>query len=275
MCPLPEISVITACYNHGRFIGDMIDSILAQTLKKFELIIVNDGSTDTTTAELDKWDHPQIKVLHTENQGPSAARNLAIRHARSEIIFNIDADDKAAPELLEKVYGFTVSHPDWSIIYTDLEYFGAKKAPYVLEDYSLNTILYKNVIGSQSFFRKSDWQRVGGYSENLVHGLEDWDFWLSIIELGGQVYKIPEPLVYYRQYKNPSDCRSGRLRLKPRKSRKTILAIFHRHIDLYQREPDVFKYYLNLEKKWAGQNKIIQRLKDIYISVEIRKNYND
>ena len=100
----PKISVITACYNHGKFINEMIESVIQQTFEDYEIIIVNDGSTDDTAEILKNITHEKVKIIHTENHGPADARNTAIKHARAPLIMNLDADDKIAPGLLEKAY---------------------------------------------------------------------------------------------------------------------------------------------------------------------------
>jgi glycosyltransferase involved in cell wall biosynthesis len=103
---MPKISVISACYNHGKYIHEMINSVLNQTFHDFEIIVVNDGSTDDTGNILDSIQNEKIRIIHSEHKGPSHARNLAINNAKSSIIFNLDADDRIAEDLLEK--GFKV-----------------------------------------------------------------------------------------------------------------------------------------------------------------------
>jgi glycosyltransferase involved in cell wall biosynthesis len=264
--PEPELSVITACFNHGKFIHEMLDSVLNQTFPDFEIIIVNDGSTDDTADILDKIANEKVRVIHIENRGPAFARNLAIENARAPVIMNLDADDKIAPGLLEKAYNIFTSNPDIGIVYCDAEYFGAKSGKYEIGEYSPEEMLIGNRIISQAFFRKEDWRSVGGYSDKLLFGLEDWDLWLSIIELGRFVYKIPEKLVYYRTYKNPFDCRSGRRKKDRLKLMRSLVIIFHRHEKLYSVYPEVFQQFAQIEEKLKNENSILRLLKNLYFN---------
>ena len=256
----PAISVITACYNHGRFINEMLASVFSQTFEDYEVIIVNDGSTDDTAEILNRIRHERVKIIHIENSGPSAARNIAIRNSKAPYIFNLDADDKIAPELLSKAYAIINSTPNIGIVYSDAEFFGSKTGKFKLADYSLESMLYDNRIISQSLFRKEDWETVGGYSGELVHDLEDWDFWLLIIELGREVVKIPESLVFYRKYSNPSDCRSGRRLRERMKTLESLAAIFRRHKKSYSMFPDCYAHFLRIEKKLKHENFLIRAI---------------
>jgi len=101
---MPKISIITACFNHGKYIHEMLDSVFAQSFQDFEIIIVNDGSTDNTREILEAIQHNKVRICHTRNRGPAHARNLAIKKAKGEIILNLDADNKIAPTFLEKCF---------------------------------------------------------------------------------------------------------------------------------------------------------------------------
>ncbi len=91
---MPKVSVIIPCYNHGKYIDEAVDSILNQTFKDFEIIIVNDGSTDElTNNKLKQYDKPKTFVINKENEGLSVARNTAIKRAVGEYILTLDADD--------------------------------------------------------------------------------------------------------------------------------------------------------------------------------------
>jgi glycosyltransferase involved in cell wall biosynthesis len=258
----PEISVITPCFNHGKFIPEMIDSVMDQTFQNFEVIIVNDGSTDDTRKILDNITNEKITVIHIENHGPAYARNLAIRKSRAPVIMNLDADDKIAPSLLEKAFNIFISNPDAGIVYSDAECFGAKSGRYEIGEYSLEKMLIGNRIISQAFFRKQDWERVGGYSDELVYNLEDWDFWLLIIELGRDVVRIPEKLVYYRTYENPLECRSGRMKKDRMKTMESLVTIFHRHRELYLNYSEAFQNFSKIESKLNNESYLIRSLKN-------------
>src|SRR5262245_54640863 len=97
-----RMSVLMPCFNHGAFIGDAIDSVLAQTFQDFEIIVVDDGSTDALTNDvLSRLTTPRTTVLRTANQGLPAARNHAAQHASGALFCALDADDKLAPTWFE------------------------------------------------------------------------------------------------------------------------------------------------------------------------------
>ncbi len=266
MSTKPQISVITPCYNHGKYILEMLESLYNQTSSNFEVIIVNDGSTDNTKEILDNIKDNRVKIFHTPNGGPAAARNSAIRNASADYIFNLDADDKIAPTLLEKAYNIitTDTNNNIGIVYCDAIYFGEREGRFELESYSIEKILNNNVIPSVALIRKIDWERVGGYSNKLKFGCEDWDFWLSIIETGRDVVHLKEPLLYYRTYKRLTKSRSGKLYVSSSKNAQTLITIFHRHKELYRQYPEIFNHYSNIEREYKKENSVIRILKDVY-----------
>ena len=115
---MTKVSVVIPCYNQGAFIDDAVNSVLAQTFSDFEIIIVNDGSTDATTnALLERYSRPKTTVIHTENQGVCAARNTAIKAAAGKYILPLDADDKIEPTYLEKAVNVFDNHPETGVVW--------------------------------------------------------------------------------------------------------------------------------------------------------------
>jgi glycosyltransferase involved in cell wall biosynthesis len=259
----PKISVITACFNHGKYINEMLESVFIQTLDDYEIIIVNDGSTDNTAEILNGIKHDKVTIIHTENNGPANARNIAIKNSRAPIIMNLDADDKIAPSLLEKAYQIFSGNPNISIVHCDSECFGAKSGKLETGEYSLESMLTDNRIISQSFFRRKEWLSVGGYSGEFNDWLEDWDFWLSIIELGGEVVKIPEKLVYYRTYKHQSESLTGIGKAERMKMKEYLIKIFHLHEGLYLKYPKVWEHFSKIERKFKKETYFFRSCKNL------------
>ncbi len=245
-----KVSVITPCYNHGKYIGEMLDSLMYQNYTNFEVIIVNDGSTDNTREILNSIIHNKVRVIHTENFGPAHARNLAIQQAGGEIILNLDADNKIAPTFIEKCVAVFKNQPNVGIVYSDLEYFGAQSGPFRIHDYTFEGMLSANCIDASACFRKADWAKTEGYSSDMKYGYEDFDFWLSILELGRDVYKIKEPLVFYRTYETLKECRSGRRKQNPDQMEAVVIQAFQRHRSLYKKVPHIYNEFSELEYKF-------------------------
>lgn len=260
----PRVSIVTPCRNHGRYVREMLESVFAQTFSSWESIIVDDGSTDDTGEILDGIRHGKVRVIRTANRGPSAARNTGIAAARAPLILNLDADDKIAPACLERAVEIFENRPDAGIVYSGQRFFGAGTGRYELPPYSPETMLRDNVIPSLAFFRKDDWERVGGYSGDLAYGLEDYDFWLSLIELGREVYKIPEDLSFYRTYGRLGDCRSGRMKRSRRKATLSVLAVFRRHRKLYEKYPGEYDRMEKLERLWNEEPFVLRWLRELH-----------
>ena len=195
-----RISVLVPCFNHGRFIRETIDSILAQTLPDFEIIVVDDGSTDPDTRKaLAQLAAERITVLTTEHRGLPAARNHAARHAHGEFCCAVDADDKLAPAWFEKAVRVLEERPDVAFVSHWLETFGDERWTWTPERCDLASLLARNAVNGAALVRRTAYDAVGGYDESMREGCEDWDFWLRLVERGFQGAIIPEVLFYYRR----------------------------------------------------------------------------
>lgn len=225
----PKVSVVIPCYNQGGYVDEAVESVLQQTYDDFEIIIVNDGSTDEHTNEvLAAYAKPRTRVIATDNQGLAAARNNGIKAAVGEYILPLDADDRIESTYLEKAVRILDQSKDMGIVYCRARLFGELESEWVLPEYSLDVMLLDNVIFCSSLFRRSDWELVGGYDTEMVFGWEDYDFWLSLIERGRQVYKIPEILFHYRVTAD------SMVRSKSREQKTEILGrIYRKHRQLF------------------------------------------
>lgn len=231
---MPKVSIVIPCFNHGDFFGETLDSVLAQTFTDYEIIIVNDGSTDMATVDmLHRLELANTKVFHTENRGVSAARNLGISMAGGDYILPLDADDKIGPSYLELAVNVLVNSQEVAAVYFDRILFGDREGAAPLPDYDPISLLTENCVYA-ALFRKADWQCVGGFREKMVYGWEDWDFWISLSALGKQFVKIPKPLFFYRIRNNSRDHSLNMYQ----KIAMIFLIIFH-HRGLYFRNMNV------------------------------------
>lgn len=126
----PLVSVVMPCYNYASFVGDAVDSVLSQTYKNIELIIINDGSTDDTKEILEAITDSRVTVLHIENSGVSAARNKGIELAKGQFIAFIDADDLWSPDKIQLQVQAFKQHPDCSYCFTNFSRFDAENNHY-------------------------------------------------------------------------------------------------------------------------------------------------
>ena len=200
---LPRVSVVVTCYNYGPYLERCIDSVLGQEFDDLEIIIVNDGSTDTTPLVAD-WirslNPGKIRVLHQANSGqPAISRNNGIRCARGELILPLDADDWIAPSMVRECVAALDQDASVGVAYTDTFYChdGGKVELHPAGEFSVQSLRQSNCLSCCSMFRKAVWDRLGGYRTN-VRGYEDWDFWLASAAAGFQGRRIAKPLFLYR-----------------------------------------------------------------------------
>lgn len=196
----PLVSVIIPCYNSGATLEEAVASALKQTYSQVEIIIVDDGSTDDFTRDLLRsYLRPKTAIYHIPHSGPAQARNFAIAKARGKYILPLDADDRIHPRYLEKAVPVMEKNERIGIVYCRAQFFGGRSGEWVLPRYSLENILVDNPIFNTALFRKKAWEQVGGYNVNMTHGMEDYDFWLSLIEQEKcRVHRINQVLFYYR-----------------------------------------------------------------------------
>lgn len=238
---MPKVSVIIPCYNQGQYLDEAVKSVLNQTFQDFEIIIINDGSTDEITNQiLQNYNKPKTRVICTINQGLASARNVGIKAAQGEYILPLDADDKIGTTYLEKAVNVLDANPRIGIVYCYAEFFGLKRGKWRLPPYKFPDILLHNMIFCSAFFRKSDWEEVGGYKPIMKYGWEDHEFWLSLIESKKEVYQIPETLFYYRKKRN-----SMITGLTEERQLYLFEQLYYNHLDLYSENISVlFKKYI-------------------------------
>lgn len=235
---MADVSIIMPCYNDGKYITEAVDSVFKQTYSSLELIIIDDGSDDYQTIkvieELSK-SNTKIHLIHTNHIGPAGARNAGIEMASGKYVMPLDADDMIEPTYIEKA--ISVIEPDESIgvVYCHADLFGEQTGLWQLPDYSLDNMLLDNVVFVTALFRKDDWKRVGGFRTSMKYGMEDYDFWLSILESGKEIKQLPEVLFHYR-IKPVS--RTTRFQSDVSVVQKTYKDIYFHHSKFYEKYKD-------------------------------------
>lgn len=240
------ISIIIPVYNNEKEIAETLQSVKNQTFTNWECIVINDGSIDHSEMvilENISGDN-RFQYCFQENKGVCVARNSAIEISKGNYILPLDGDDLLSPEFLTRTVAVLDSRPEINVVYTDVQFFGKKKGLYQLPSYSLEALLGQNLMVCTSLFRRVDYDKTIGYNPNMQEGLEDWDFWLSLLGNGGNAYKIPEALFYYRIQ---SKSRTTRINLE--KQHLLRRQIYENHKDLYAShffDPKLSFEYTNL-----------------------------
>jgi GT2 family glycosyltransferase len=197
----PLVSVVIPCYNYGRFLNDAIASVRAQTLQDFEIIVVDDGSTDDVTPRvLDALDGSDLTVIRQENQGAPAARNAGMRLAKGLYVCCLDADDTLEPTYLEKCVLMMEGNAGISLVYSWLRVTGEEERVWKSESLDLDRLRYYNHVSISAVFRREVALEGGGFCAAMREGYEDWEFWLRLGALGYRGEVIPEMLVNYRRH---------------------------------------------------------------------------
>ena len=222
---LPLVSVIVPAYNAEQFIARTLSSVIEQTYKNLEILVVDDGSKDRTAEIVEQFatKDSRVTLLRQQNSGVAKARNLAIKNAKGEYIAPVDADDIWHPQKIEKqIEVFLSSEPSVGLVYTwsvlidesdritnrfdAIDSFHFSNVA-VVEGEVYLPLIYLNFIGNSSvpLIRKSCLNKVGNYNELLreqdAQGCEDWDLQLRIAEYY-QYKVVPKFLVGYRRLSN-------------------------------------------------------------------------
>ena len=227
------VSVIIPCYNDGQYLEEAVMSAFESHYKPLEVIIVDDGSKDELTRKvLRSMELAGNKVIYAKHGGPAKARNEGIKRANGEYILPLDADDKISPEYITEAVDILQNNPEVGIVYCRADFFDGRTGMWNLPDFSMGRMLYQNCIFSTGLFRKSDWERAGGYHEEFKRFPEDWDFWLSILGLGLKPYRLDGVYFHYRKRKN-TPSRSDNIITYEEKARN-MHKVRQRHLALYR-----------------------------------------
>lgn len=197
---LPRVSVVIPCFNLGRYLAEAVESVRAQTFQDFEILVVDDGSTEEATLrELTDLAAAGIRVLGSENRGLSAARNLGIANASGEYVSALDADDRFAPEWLERAVAFLEARPDLAFVSHWLRAFGDESWDWQPVRCDLTVLLDYNVLNGAALFRRRLVEDIGGFDESMREGCEDWEFWIRAVSRGHRGAILPYVLYEYRR----------------------------------------------------------------------------
>ncbi|HTA26938.1 MAG TPA: glycosyltransferase [Bacteroidia bacterium] len=197
----PIISIIIPCYNQGDYLEDALKSVEQYQDKGiYEIIIVNDGSTDSATLTvLKELSAKGYNIINQPNKGLGAARNVGIKIAKGKYILPLDSDNKIRPEYILEGIKILEENPELDVVYGNAEYFGEKAGLWESGEFNLQRLMIENYIDACAVYRKSLWEKLGGYDERMpVMGYEDWDFWLRIAFQGGKFQYINKVMFDYR-----------------------------------------------------------------------------
>ena len=200
----PLISIVMPAYNAGKYIEQAIESVIGQTYKNWELIVLDDGSVDDTKEIIQQKVQCDKRIFLYENEsnmGVSATRNRGIEVAKGDWVAFLDSDDAWEKEKLEKQVSFLENHEDAKIIFTASAYINEenKRSDYILHvptTVGFKELLKQNVISCSSVLVRKKYLQKYAMPGDKLH--EDYTVWLKILEDGSLAYGIDEPLLIYR-----------------------------------------------------------------------------
>ena len=249
----PRVTVVIPCHNLGAYLDEAVDSVFAQTFQDFDIVIIDDGSTDeATTRRLQRYDRPRTRVLRTENRGLPAARNVGLRHTAASYVCALDADDRLAPACLERSVGVLDGDPSLAFASHWVQTFGDEAREWKPERCDLAAVLDMNTINGAALTRRDAILAVGGWDESMRDGCEDWDLWLTLLERGYRGTIIPEVLFFYRR-------RTGSM------SRQMMLSDVHLGVFGYllEKHRESYRHHL-AELALRREVAIVSLLREIY-----------
>lgn len=228
----PLVSVVIACFNHAAYLGEAIESALAQTYSPVEIVVVDDGSTDDSAQVARRY---PVRLLQQTNKGLAAAGNAGVRASRGTFVMRLDADDRLKPTYVEETLQPLLDNPDLHFVYTQIEYFGARTGSYPIEEFDPETLAERNYVHASAVMRRASFDAVGGYcGESSRLRCEDWDLWLSFADHNLPGKLVARPLLEYRRHPHPS--RNNFNLLFPRTIRRETELVWH----LQQHHPETF-----------------------------------
>lgn len=252
----PLVSVITPCYNDGSFINECIESVQNCGYSNIEQIIIDDGSNEETKKILDSICIPGVRIIHKINEGVCIARNVGIKEAKGKYILPIDADDILMPGFVQEAINIFEDNADVRIVTGEItQCFGKSRQKIIASSFDMSLLLARNQVVVSTMFKREDALKVGGFDTTFNIGLEDWDFWISLMSLGGSAIIIPGTHLLYRIKKKSRNNSFGGLNAVNQIRKK----IWEKHKELFS------QYYVNpmetVEYQYASRT-LFMRIKN-------------
>lgn len=251
------VSIVIPCYNDAKYIEQAVNSVLDQTYQYKEIIVVDDGSNIETKAILRKLESKITKLITQKNQGQSTARNLGIGESKGEYILVLDSDDFFEPTFCEKAV-LALEDTNVKLVACHIVRLNDEKKTdeFHHEGGDLSVLLFNNQATGSLLFRKEDFLQVGGYDQSMTKGFEDWEFYIRIVQNGGLIHIINEPLFNYRMRSDSTTAKANSIKYE------LLNYIYIKHRNLYIAYFDQFVQHLlsRIEREEIEKVKNTQRL---------------
>jgi glycosyltransferase involved in cell wall biosynthesis len=247
----PLVSIIIPCFNLGTVLLEALESCRNSKFQDFEILVVDDGSTDIWTAEIlsQIQDSISLSVLRKRNGGASSARNFGVKEAKGEFLLFLDSDNRIRPDYMTQAVQAIQLNAEIGVVYAKPFFFGfegtQESSRFEVRDFSLDSLLAGNYVDMCSLVRKKAFLEVEGFDENreIFFG-EDWDLWIRLAQSGWKFHLLDEVLFEYR-------IRKGSLmdQLDCQKRERTLIYFGTKHgFLIHQRYRQYFRVMEKIQK---------------------------
>ncbi|MDD2493997.1 MAG: glycosyltransferase family A protein [Tissierellia bacterium] len=255
------VSIIVPCYNQAKYLPKTIESVISQSCKSWECIIINDGSTDNTEEvanNLCKIDE-RLRYIYQSNKGVCATRNNAISQSKGEYILCLDGDDYISKNFIEEMVKVLDNNLNVKVVTSKVQLFGEKNKELKLPAYSIEKLIEQNLFIMTSMFRRIDFDLSPGFNENMKNGLEDWDFWISLLKKGGDVVHLNNIIFYYRIKKN-----SRNKNITKKEFEELYKSLYYNHEELFSSYYSNFQNYIkNVRLRNTSVYKLYNKIRSL------------
>ncbi len=250
------VSVVIPAYNVEKTVKETLESVVNQIYKNLEVIVVDDGSTDSTFTIVREFakHYSNIRVFSKNNEGLPATRNYGFQFVSGEYLLFLDADDKLDITYVSSCIEQFHNNNQLDIVYTQTQFFERETGILDVIAYSKQAILRTNCFTATAMMKSENFKSIGLYDTNLKFA-EDWEMWIRMTERFDNVYKIEKPLFYYRK-RHSNDSMTDQ-NWKKNVSDDALLYIYNKHYALFKK----FDY---------GIEKLIDR---VYSEEKYKKKY--
>lgn len=224
----PLVSILMPVYKTAPYLSEAMDSMLCQTFKDFELIVLDDYSPDNAEEILDSYDDPRIvRYKGEKNAGLSNVLNVGIGMARGKYIARMDSDDISLPQRLQVQVDYLEKHPDVDLVSVGMRLFGAKEGTWVRElnpeKVKIEAMFHSPVLHASSVWRKEAFEKQGLRFRQEMVPAEDYDLWTRAMLKGLKLVNLPEVLYEYRIHEAQATVQTDKTAAKSREVQMAYL----------------------------------------------------
>lgn len=260
------VSIAIPCYNYANYIEEALTSAVNQSIKPAQIIVINDGSTDNSKKVIEEFiakysDGVSIKFIDQANKGLIATKNIAIEQVKTPWMIFLDADDILDLRYIEKTL-ILARTTNADVVYTDMQFIGSISGIQSVRKYNKYLLRSVNFVHNSALYNTNTLKAVGGYSDYMKDGFEDWEINLKISKTTSNFKYIKEPLLMYRRHETASRDANAQQKLP-----MIVKRLENKHPDLYN-----LKFYIWLETSRA-KNEFIGLVKYPFLILRHAKSH--